>query len=91
MYVYIMGNNRPTLYTGVTNNLVRRVYEHKNDLIEGFTKRYKLHRLLYYENLEGQLESIVWEKQIKDMNRATKLEMIKSKNPNMRDLYDEII
>ena len=91
MYVYIMANNRPTLYTGVTNNLIRRVYEHKNELADGFTKKYHLHNLVYYEIIDGQLQSIIREKQIKDMDRTNKLNMIKNFNPSFKDLYYEII
>lgn len=91
MYVYIMANSRPTLYTGVTNDLVRRVNEHKQGLIKGFTKKYFLHKLIYYENIEGQIQAIVREKQIKDMNRIDKLNMIKKFNPDFIDLYTTIL
>lgn len=91
MYIYIMANNRPTLYVGVTNNLIKRVYEHKQELVEGFTKKYHLHKLVYYEILEGQLEAIIREKQIKDMNRIDKLELIKKFNHNFTDLYPSLI
>ena len=91
MYIYIMANARPTLYVGVTNNLIRRVYEHKQELIEGFTKRYHLHKLVYYEIVEGQLQAIIREKQIKDMNRSDKLEMIRRSNSRFEDLYPTII
>ena len=91
MYIYIMANARPTLYVGVTNNLIRRVHEHKQELIEGFTKRYHLHKLVYYEIVEGQLQAIIREKQIKDMNRSDKLEMIRRSNSRFEDLYPTII
>ena len=91
MYIYIMANARPTLYVGVTNNLIRRVYEHKQGLIEGFTKKYHLHKLVYYEIVEGQLQAIIREKQIKDMNRSDKLEMIRRSNSRFEDLYPTII
>jgi len=91
MYIYIMANARPTLYVGITNNLIRRVYEHKQGLIEGFTKKYHLHKLVYYEIVEGQLQAIIREKQIKDMNRSDKLEMIRRSNSRFEDLYPTII
>lgn len=90
MYLYIMGNERPTLYTGMTNDLIKRVNDHKKELIEGFTKKYHLHKLLYFESIEGQLEAIVREKQVKDMNREQKLEMIEQLNPEFSDLYSTL-
>ena len=91
MYVYIMANIRPTLYTGMTNNLIRRVYEHKNKIIKGFTADYGLDKLVYFEVLEGQWEAIIREKQIKNMSRKEKLEMIRKFNPEWKDLYSEIV
>jgi len=89
-YVYIMANSRPTLYTGVTSNLPSRVYQHKNNLVKGFTAKYKLHDLIYYEALDTIMSAIIREKQIKDMNRNEKLAMIKKFNPTFKDLYEEI-
>lgn len=86
-----MANNRPTLYAGVTNNLVKRVYEHKNNLNEGFTSKYKLHSLVYYEALPSIELAIIREKQIKDMNRDDKIKLITKFNPNFEDLYNKII
>ena len=91
MYVYIVGNDRPTLYTGVTANLIVRVDQHKKELIEGFTKKYHLHKLLYYEVVEGQIQAIIREKQRKDMNRNDKLVLIKKLNPALIDLYEDIV
>lgn len=88
---YIMANDRPTLYTGVTSSLAKRVYEHKNDNGSDFTKKYKLHKLVYFEWFETIKEAIVREKQIKDMNRNDKIDMIKKLNPNFKDLYTDII
>lgn len=91
MYVYIIGNERPTLYTGVTNNLIKRINEHKAELVKGFTKKYHLHKLLYYEIVEEPLEAIIREKQIKDMNREQKIAMINKMNSGFEDLYQTIV
>jgi putative endonuclease len=90
-YVYIMANNRPTLYTGVTSNLPKRIYEHKHNLVAGFTSKYNLHKLVYYEILDNIMAAIIREKQIKDMNRVDKMIMIKKTNPNFTDLYNQLI
>lgn len=90
--VYIMTNkHRTTLYTGVTNNLIRRVLEHKEHVAKGFTDRYNLEYLLYYEITDDVAAAIAREKQIKSGSRAKKIEMIESMNPEWKDLYLELI
>ena len=90
-FVYIMTNYKNTvLYTGVTNNLKKRVYEHKNKLIEGFTKRYNIVKLIYYEVYEDIRYAIEREKQIKKGSRKRKEILINSINKEWRDLYEEI-
>jgi len=79
-----------TLYVGVTNNLLRRVWEHKNGLSEGFTNRYSLHSLVYYEFFDTMVEAITREKKIKDGNRKKKLKMIEDFNPEWKDLYETL-
>ncbi len=86
-----MANNRPTLYTGVTNNLIRRVYEHRNNFVSGFSSRYNLHKLVYFEILETIEAAIIREKQIKDMDRVDKINMIMKSNSTLRDLYGQIL
>ena len=90
--VYILCSQRNgTLYTGVTSDLIKRVFQHKNNLIDGFTKTYGIHKLVWYEvygNAEG---AIVREKQIKKWNRKWKLDLIENGNPEWKDLYDELI
>lgn len=90
-FVYVMANSKPVLYTGVTSNLIQRIYQHKNHLAQGFTSKYNLHKLIYYESLETIQMAIIREKQIKDMNRSEKLLMIKSLNPTLEDLYEKIL
>ena len=90
-FTYIVGSYKLTLYTGVTNNLIRRVYEHKHNLIPGFTAKYKCHRLLYYEAFDFIEQAIIREKQIKNLNRADKIRLIKTINPDLKDLYSQIL
>lgn len=85
-YVYILTNYSKTLYTGVTNNLHRRVYEHKKKLIPGFTQKYNINQLVYYEETSDVREAISREKQIKGWLRAKKIALIESKNPQWLDL-----
>ncbi|HEY4708262.1 MAG TPA: GIY-YIG nuclease family protein [Thermodesulfobacteriota bacterium] len=85
-YVYIMTNRSKTLYTGVTNNLERRVFEHKNKQLQGFTSKYKIDRLVYYEETSDILSAIEREKQIKGWLRAKKVELVESMNPGWLDL-----
>ena len=90
MYVYIMTNAKRTLYIGVTNDLIRRVYEHKNKLVPGFTRRYNVDRLVYYELYEDMYSALSREKQLKAGSRLKKIELIERVNPGWHDLYDQI-
>lgn len=85
-YVYIMTNKSKTLYTGMTNNLDRRVNEHKNKLVDGFTKRYNITSLVYFETTFDVNSAIKREKQIKNWHRQWKINLINSMNPEWRDL-----
>ena len=90
-WVYILASKPGgTLYVGVTNNLVRRIYEHREGLADGFTKRYGLKRLVWYETHESTIAAIQREKNIKHWSREWKIDLIVSMNPDWRDLYDEI-
>ena len=90
-YVYILTTAKNTaLYTGVTNDLVRRIYEHKNNVAKGFTKRYNVHKLVYYETGEDILVAIEREKQIKSWVRKKKVALVNTFNPDWHDLYSEI-
>ena len=91
-HVYILASKRNgTLYIGVTNNLVKRIYQHKNDLIQGFTQKYRVHNLVYYETYNDVNEAIVREKRLKKWKRRWKIELIEKDNPEWRDLYYDII
>ena len=91
-FVYILASKRNgTLYIGVTSDLVRRVYEHKNDFAEGFSKKYAVHGLVFYEQ-HGRIEdAIIREKQLKKWKRVWKIRMVEENNPDWRDLYCDII
>ncbi len=89
--VYIMTNKYNTvLYTGFTSDIKKRVYEHKNKLVPGFTNFYNIHKLVYYEVFEDAYNAISWEKQIKGGSRQKKLDLVNKMNQEWKDLYDEI-
>jgi putative endonuclease len=87
-YVYIMSSPTGTLYTGMTNDLMRRVFEHQQKLIDGFTKTYNVTRLIYYEETDDVKAAIFREKQIKSWGRSKKLALVRSVNPTFRDLSE---
>lgn len=90
-YVYLLASKKNgTLYVGVTDNLIRRVYEHKEGIIDGFTKRYHIHLLVYYEETNSIDTAIAREKQLKKWNRAWKIRLIEELNPSWKDLYDSL-
>jgi putative endonuclease len=88
-YVYIMTNKSKTLYTGMTNDLLRRVYEHKHKLIDGFTKKYNITKLVYFDETSDVNEAIAFEKKIKGWTRAKKIALIESINPQWLDLSQD--
>ncbi len=91
-FVYILASKRNgTLYIGVTNDLLRRAYEHKNDLVEGFTKKYGVHMLVYYEQCDSAESAIQREKRLKFWHRKWKIRLIEETNPEWKDLYVELI
>jgi putative endonuclease len=90
--VYILASKRNgTLYIGVTSNLQKRAWEHKQNIAEGFTKKYGIHRLVYYELYEDMISAITREKQMKKWNRVWKVELIESQNPDWNDLWQGIV
>lgn len=91
-YVYLLSNYaRTALYCGVTNDLKRRIWEHKNDFVQGFTQKYQIHDLVYYEMFDNPENAIEREKQIKNYSRKKKEEVILKFNPQVKDLYPEIL
>jgi putative endonuclease len=91
-YVYILASKRNgTLYIGVTNDLIRRVYEHKNNLARGFTSQYNVHLLVYYEQTIDIHSAITREKQLKKWKREWKIELIEKSNPRWQDLYGDLV
>ena len=91
-YVYIMASKRNgTLYVGVTNDLIRRVYEHKTNVVEGFTEKYRVHKLVYWEQLDSVESAIQREKQLKRWNRQWKIALIEKQNSNWQDMYEQLL
>lgn len=91
-YVYILASKRNgTLYIGVTNNLIKRVYQHKNNLIKGFTKKYQIHKLVYFEQYANIKDAILREKRLKKWEREWKLRLIEENNPKWIDLYPNLL
>jgi len=91
-FVYIMSNKQDgVLYIGVTSDIVKRVYEHKNGFVDGFTKQYNLKNLVYYEVYDDIEEAIKREKQLKNWHREWKTELVNKQNPHWEDLYDSIL
>ena len=90
-YVYILASKRNgTLYIGITNDLKRRVFEHKEELVEGFTKKYRIKNLVYYELTENSYSAIQREKHLKNWNRKWKLQLIEKNNPEWEDLSKKL-
>ena len=90
-FVYILASKKNgTLYTGITSNLQKRIYEHKNNLADGFTKRYNVHILVYYEEFDDVREAILKEKQIKKWKREYKINLINKNNTEWKDLYYDL-
>ena len=91
-FVYILASRRNgTLYIGVTSNLLKRIKEHKLDLVEGFTKRYQVHDLVYYEQTEDVMSALAREKQLKNWKIVWKIELIEKENPEWEDLYEKLM
>lgn len=90
-YVYILASKKNgTLYIGVTSDLVKRIWEHKQDLVEGFTRKYQIHKLVWFEHTTSIESAIQREKQLKKWNRAWKIRIINETNPSWKDLYKNL-
>lgn len=90
-FVYILATyKRGTLYVGISGDLIGRTWQHKNDVIDGFTKKYGVHKLVHYEIFEDVMEAIKREKQLKKWSRAWKIELIEKHNPHWKDLFDDL-
>jgi putative endonuclease len=91
-YVYILANRRNgTLYTGITSNLIKRVWEHKEKAVDGFTKKYSIDKLVYFEQYQDSIKAISREKRIKKYPRKWKINLIEKENPRWKDLYKELV
>ena len=90
-YVYILSSKTKVLYVGFTEHLIKRVYQHKNNFVEGFTKKYYVHKLVYFETHTDVLQALTREKLIKRWKRQWKLELIEKENPNWKDLYYQLL
>ncbi len=90
-YVYILSSFTKILYIGVTDNIIKRVYQHKHDLVEGFTKKYKVHKLVHYEMYDDIIVAISREKNLKRWKREWKIKLIEETNSGWKDLYEDII
>ncbi|NCP04545.1 MAG: endonuclease [Nitrospirae bacterium CG_4_10_14_3_um_filter_53_41] len=91
-YIYILASQRNgTLYIGVTSDLIKRIWQHKNKLVEGFTEKYGVDKLVYYEQFEDAEYALNREKRLKKYNRKWKMDMIEKLNPDWKDLYEELI
>lgn len=91
-YIYILASKRNgTLYTGVTSDLVKRIWQHRNNVVEGFTKKYDVHSLVYYEQVDNANVAIQREKTLKKWKRSWKLALIEKENPSWKDLYESLL
>lgn len=91
-YIYILSNNwNTTVYVGITNDLIKRIWQHKQKLVEGFTQKYNINKLVYYEQYENIEEAIKREKQLKAGSRKNKIQLIEKQNPTWEDLYEKLM